>query len=56
MTERKKTVLLWVLIAVLLLLQLLLLERQGGSAVKYLGRLCFMTVLICSITQSRRRL
>lgn len=56
MTERQKTILLWILIAVLLPVQLLLTERQSGDAGKMAGRILCLALFIYNLSNTRKLL
>lgn len=49
MSEKQRNWLLWTMILALLFIGMLLAQRQGSSAVKYIGRIAFLTVLIYRI-------
>lgn len=54
MTEKQKTVLLWMLVAVLLLVQLFLAERHGGDAGETAGRILCLALFIYTLRNSRK--
>lgn len=54
MTEKQKTILLWILIGVLLFVQLSLVERQGGDAGKMAGRILCLALFIYNLGNSRK--
>nr|WP_326183949.1 hypothetical protein [uncultured Oscillibacter sp.] len=56
MTEKQKTILLWIVIAILLPVQLLLTERQGGDAGKMAGRILCLALFIYNLSNTRKLL
>lgn len=54
MTEKQKTILLWMLTVVLLFVQLFLVERQGGDAGKTAGRILCLALFIYNLSNSRK--
>lgn len=53
MTEKQRTALLWILIVILLPVQLLLVERQGGDAGKMAGRILCLALFLYNLSNSR---
>lgn len=54
MTERQKTILLWILIAILLFVQFFLIERRGGDVGKTAGRILCLALFIYNLSNSRK--
>lgn len=54
MTEKQRAVLLWILIVILLPVQLLLVERQGGDAGKMAGRILCLALFLYNLSNSRK--
>ncbi len=54
MNERRKTVLLWGLIVILLLFQAFAWERQGEDVVRRLGRIAIITMMVYNIRRTKK--